>query len=63
MRQLLRMIVQSGTGRNGNADGFRIGAKTGTGEKPGIGGYSRRANVVTFASAFPMDDPNMSSSW
>ena len=57
MRQLLRMIVQSGTGRNGNAEGFRIGAKTGTGEKPGVGGYSRHANVVTFASAFPMDDP------
>ncbi|MBO9574784.1 MAG: penicillin-binding protein 2 [Sphingobium sp.] len=57
MRQLLRMIVQSGTGRNGNADGYRIGAKTGTGEKPGVGGYSKHSNVVTFASAFPMDDP------
>ena len=57
MRQLLRMIVQSGTGRNGNAEGYRIGAKTGTGEKPGVGGYSRHANVVTFASAFPMDEP------
>jgi cell division protein FtsI (penicillin-binding protein 3) len=57
MRQLLRMIVQSGTGRKGNAEGYRIGAKTGTGEKPGIGGYSKHSNVVTFASAFPMDEP------
>jgi cell division protein FtsI (penicillin-binding protein 3) len=57
MRQLLRMIVQSGTGRKGNAEGYRIGAKTGTGEKPGVGGYSKHSNVVTFASAFPMDEP------
>jgi cell division protein FtsI (penicillin-binding protein 3) len=57
MRQLLRMIVQSGTGRKGDAEGYRIGAKTGTGEKPGVGGYSRHSNVVTFASAFPMDSP------
>ncbi len=57
MRQLLRLIVQSGTGRNGDAEGYRIGAKTGTGEKPGVGGYSRHSNVVTFASAFPMDEP------
>lgn len=57
MRQLMRMIVQSGTGRKANAEGFRIGGKTGTGEKPGIGGYSKHSNVVTFASAFPMDEP------
>ncbi len=57
MRQLLRMIVQSGTGQKGDAPGYRLGAKTGTGEKPGVGGYSRHSNVVTFASAFPMDDP------
>ncbi len=57
MRQLMRMIVQSGTGRNANAEGFRMGGKTGTGEKPGVGGYSKHSNVVTFASAFPMDEP------
>jgi len=57
MRQLLRMIVQSGTGRRANAEGYRIGGKTGTGEKPGIGGYSKHSNVVTFASVFPMDEP------
>jgi cell division protein FtsI (penicillin-binding protein 3) len=57
MRQLLRLIVQSGTARKGDAEGYRIGAKTGTGEKPGKGGYDRHNNVVTFASVFPMDDP------
>lgn len=57
MRQLLRMIVMDGTGRTANAPGYRIGGKTGTAEKPTAGGYAHRANITTFASAFPMDNP------
>ncbi len=57
MRQLLRLIVQQGTGRKGEAPGYRVGGKTGTAEKPGAGGYSKHVNVSTFAAAFPMDAP------
>lgn len=57
MRGLLRLIVQEGTGRNADAEGFRVGGKTGTAEKAGGGGYRRNALVSTFAAAFPMDDP------
>ncbi len=57
MRQLLRMIVDLGTGRKANAPGFRVGGKTGSAEKPGVGGYRRSSLVATFASAFPMDNP------
>ena len=57
MRSLLRLIVLEGTGKNANADGFRVGGKTGTAEKAGAGGYSRSKNVSTFAAAFPMDAP------
>jgi cell division protein FtsI (penicillin-binding protein 3) len=57
MRGLLRLIVQEGTGRNADAEGFRVGGKTGTAEKAGEGGYRRHALVSTFAAAFPMDDP------
>jgi cell division protein FtsI (penicillin-binding protein 3) len=58
MRQLLRLIVTNGTGRNANVPGFRIGGKTGTAEKvSNVGGYSRNVNVSTFAAAFPMDQP------
>jgi cell division protein FtsI (penicillin-binding protein 3) len=58
MRQLLRMIVLAGTGRNANVPGFRIGGKTGTAEKVASGGgYNRHVNVSTFAAAFPMDQP------
>src|SRR3546814_6815698 len=58
MRGLLRMIVLKGTGRKGEAPGYRVGGKTGTAEKvTSGGGYSGRVNVSTFAAAFPMDDP------
>ena len=58
IRQMLRLIVTNGTGRNADAAGFRVGGKTGTAEKvSSVGGYSRSVNVSTFAAAFPMDDP------
>ena len=57
MNQLMRMIAVYGTGRNANAEGFRVGGKTGSAEKPGAGGYRRTTLVSTFAAAFPMDDP------
>lgn len=57
MRQLLRMIVTSGTGKKADAPGFRIGGKTGSAEKPSEGGYNKTSLVSTFAAAFPMDNP------
>jgi cell division protein FtsI (penicillin-binding protein 3) len=57
MRQLLRMIVDIGTGKMANAAGYRVGGKTGSAEKPGAGGYQRSSLVATFAAAFPMDRP------
>ena len=57
MRQLLRMIVVDGTGKQADAPGFRVGGKTGSAEKPAEGGYSRSSVVATFAAAFPMDNP------
>ncbi|SEH11891.1 cell division protein FtsI (penicillin-binding protein 3) [Sphingopyxis sp. YR583] len=57
MRQLLRLIVSDGTGKQANAPGFRVGGKTGSAEKPGAGGYRRHSLVSTFAAAFPMDSP------
>lgn len=57
MNQLLRMIAVYGTGRNADAPGFRVGGKTGSAEKPGVGGYRRSTLVSTFAAAFPMDRP------
>lgn len=57
MRQLLRMIVASGTGSRADAPGYRIGGKTGSAERVVDGSYVGNSVVATFAGAFPMDHP------
>jgi cell division protein FtsI (penicillin-binding protein 3) len=57
MRQMLRLIVLKGTGRKGEAPGYRVAGKTGTGEVPTAGGYDRSRNMATFVAAFPIDRP------
>lgn len=57
MRQLMRMVVEQGTGRRADADGYAVGGKTGTAEKVGKGGYQRKALLSSFVGAFPIDDP------
>lgn len=57
MRQLLRMIVASGTGKTADAPGYRVGGKTGSAERVIDGRYARNSVVATFAAAFPMDRP------
>ncbi|MFD2263583.1 peptidoglycan D,D-transpeptidase FtsI family protein [Lacibacterium aquatile] len=58
MRRLMRLVVESGTGRSAEATGYMVGGKTGTAEKIGPrGGYIKNANVTSFAGAFPMQSP------
>lgn len=57
MRQLLRMIVSSGTGSHADAPGYRVGGKTGSANRVVNGRYSDTSVVATFAAAFPMDRP------
>jgi len=57
MRQMLRMISLYGTGRSADAPGYRVGGKTGSAEKAGVGGYNKTKLVSSLAAAFPMDAP------
>lgn len=57
MRDLMRLVVEHGTGKSANAPGYRVGGKTGTAEKNTASGYSKHANVSSFVAAFPIDDP------
>lgn len=57
MRQMLRMISLYGTGKNADAPGYRVGGKTGSAEKAGVGGYNKTSLVSSFAAAFPLDAP------
>jgi cell division protein FtsI (penicillin-binding protein 3) len=59
MRQLLRLVVENGTGRKAAAEGYLVGGKTGTAEKPGkSGAYARKALLSSFVAAFPIHDPS-----
>lgn len=58
MRQLMRLVVVDGTGRNADAKGYLVGGKTGTAEKVGGSrGYARKSLLSSFVAAFPVNDP------
>lgn len=57
MRQLMRLVVQVGTGKKANAPGYLVGGKTGTADKQVGKGYSDNARMAAFVAAFPMSAP------
>lgn len=58
LRRMMRQVVTEGTASYGEVDGYFVGGKTGTADKPNPqGGYYEDRTVATFAGAFPMNDP------
>ena len=57
MLKVMRKNVVSGTGKRADAEGYRVGGKTGTAEKVVHGRYSSSALLNSFLSVFPTDDP------
>ncbi|MDX1483567.1 MAG: penicillin-binding protein 2 [Alphaproteobacteria bacterium] len=57
MRKLLRLAVTGGTGRQGEAQGYLVGGKTGTAEKIGGQGYRDKALISSFVGVFPIHAP------
>ena len=59
MRRLMRLVVRRGTGKNADVEGYVIGGKTGTANKPSISqrGYGGHRRISSFVSAFPMTGP------
>ncbi|ODR93816.1 hypothetical protein AUC70_09240 [Methyloceanibacter stevinii] len=57
MVKLMRENVLRGSGKRANAEGYRVGGKTGTAEKVVNGRYARHSLLNSFLSVFPSDDP------
>ena len=59
MRKMLREVVSEGTASLGEVEGYAVGGKTGTADKPkeNGGGYHKDKVIATFASMFPAHDP------
>ncbi len=57
MEDMMRYVVTNGTGRNAAVKGYGVMGKTGTAEKPGVGGYQEKRLVTSFVAAFPHSDP------
>ncbi len=55
--RMLREAVLNGTGASADVAGYRVAGKTGTAEKPIVGGYSETMNICSFAAVFPADGP------
>ena len=57
-RQMLGQVVAQGTASMGQVEGYNVGGKTGTADKPRPqGGYYEDKVIATFASIFPLDAP------
>jgi cell division protein FtsI (penicillin-binding protein 3) len=58
IRSILRNVVTEGTSSLGDVEGYAVGGKTGSADKPRPnGGYYEDRVLSTFASVFPAHDP------
>lgn len=57
LRLVLETVVSEGTGKNAYIPGFRVGGKTGTAQKAGVGGYQQGKYVASFLGMAPVNDP------
>ena len=56
-RDMMRYVVTTGTGTKARVTGYGVMGKTGTAEKPAVGGYDEKRLVTSFVAAFPYEDP------
>ncbi len=60
MREILRGVVEKGTGRKAQIKGYSVGGKTGTAQKIDASGhYSHDKYVASFIGFTPVEDPKL----
>lgn len=56
LRAMEAVVDVGGTGTRARVEGYRVGGKTGTAEKPSAQGYDRNAHYATFVGLGPLPD-------
>jgi stage V sporulation protein D (sporulation-specific penicillin-binding protein) len=57
--EMLESVVAHGTGSNAYIAGYRVGGKSGTAQKPGVGGYQEGKYIASFCAVAPVNDPQV----
>jgi stage V sporulation protein D (sporulation-specific penicillin-binding protein) len=57
VQALLEGVVTGGTGKSAAVPGYRVAGKTGTAQKPGIGGYAHGSYIPSFIGFAPVGRP------
>lgn len=59
LRRILCRVVEEGTGKAAKLAAYTVGGKTGTAQKPTIGGFSRTAVMCSFVGMAPIERPQL----
>jgi cell division protein FtsI/penicillin-binding protein 2 len=59
LRRMMKVVVDSGTGRHAAVAGLAVAGKTGTSRKPEAGGYSRTRHWSSFIGFLPVESPTL----
>jgi cell division protein FtsI (penicillin-binding protein 3) len=59
LREMMRGVVEKGTGTTAAIPGFTVAGKTGTAQKAGPGGYQAGRYVPNFVGFVPADNPRL----
>jgi cell division protein FtsI (penicillin-binding protein 3) len=57
VNRLMQAVVQHGTAKSANVEGYNVGAKTGTADKAVAGGYHASKKISSIIAAYPMPNP------
>jgi cell division protein FtsI (penicillin-binding protein 3) len=57
MRELMRLVVQLGTGKKADVPGYLVGGKTGTADKQRGKSYDTNSRLASFTGIFPVSAP------
>jgi cell division protein FtsI (penicillin-binding protein 3) len=57
LKKMLRNVVENGTGKFANVDGYEVGGKTGTADRAENGSYNEKQTLASFVGIFPISKP------